>query len=1306
VILDGAAADTLAAGFATVSTDLSTRPSLDPPFPTSPSPAPGMRWPVAPPPPEDRRAIAESGRALGEAGYQAERTRWAIAREREDLSALQGYLGNGLERARREAAELEAHATLLDSLNRTLDAIDARLRSVRDEATRRILTRSAKLLRGCADDLLWLGAMRLYHIEGPNRGREDVPPAGMHTPETVVIQEEMLVRSIHDMVEIMVKDAPSIIARSYERRWRPGMIERAAAQDSAAHRALAWARGLSTSIDSSIAAAGSSDSLRWLEARLATLTRRADSLGTAHQALRAAVARRAVEHALAALEGEREGIDYGLAASAYGRSVGLGALRAAADDSLDDPESVRWQGEGIALLRSFLERHPDSFARGDMRFRLADLLLVQARREFREAMARYVEDQARGGSGHVALPVLSHGEALTLYRKILAEDSTFEHRDAVLFNSGMILADEGSSEAGRFFADLVAHHPDSPYSQEAWLRMGDMQFNEKRYVESVPLYQHAAGGADASLTAIALYKMGWAHYNGDRFAEAADAFRGVLDLYASDRRRQIQVDIEGEAEAYLVHSLAGAGGAKAFAAYFDRIGRRPYEVRVLMAMGQQYRRLGRFGEATAADEMVIRRYPQSPEALLGAQRLIETRQRSEKPAEVREARLAYAPTFAPGSPWYTAQTSDSVRAAGAAFARSSWESVAREHHRKARETGSREDWRAALDLYEKVLTQWPGGPEEPAIELQAGEAAAQIGRYDVALRHYGAAALSGPDSVTTQALWQRVAVTDAWYESTRDGATAPGQSKSGRSGIGRDSLARAEMVAADELLARYPDHPHGAEIAWRQGNLAFAHGWYEDAAGRFARMAARYPADPRAPRAAILTADAWFKLGRFDQAGGAYESALTTARRAGVDSLARRASQAIPIAWYRNAEAAVAADSSAHAHHAELFEQVASRWPDFEHAPLAQYRAGLAWLEAGKNAEAVRAMETLVAHFPKSEFVRDAHLQIARAWESAGEREKSASAYARFAERFPADTSAANATLHAADLYSATGMTQRADELRLGYVQKHPGDFETAMDVLEPLARRDLATVGPQHPISALLGAESPAKAPRGRRALAAKPATTAAHSYLSDYLKIAAAHPDLASKGLLAQVRFERGEEAYFASDSLPLRQPLPASIAARQKRVDQTLALYRQCVDVGVAEWSHAATFRIGRTLVAFGEALERSDRPADLQGDALRAYEDVLRERSLAISDRGEAVWADLLRGQAEKPADIWIARARDSLWPRLGSRFFFRPEMEFPAMAAEPARRIHVEKEPGDRPAKHARRNAPETPTVSQREGSDR
>src|SRR5439155_22731341 len=65
------------------------------------------------------------------------------------------------------------------------------------------------------------------------------------------------------------------------------------------------------------------------EARLAPLAaaleRRAAELAAADAGLRAGVAHTAVAHALELLAGEREGIDYGLAASAYARSVKLSA---------------------------------------------------------------------------------------------------------------------------------------------------------------------------------------------------------------------------------------------------------------------------------------------------------------------------------------------------------------------------------------------------------------------------------------------------------------------------------------------------------------------------------------------------------------------------------------------------------------------------------------------------------------------------------------------------------------------------------------------------------------------------------------------------------------------------------------------------------------------------------------------------------------------------------------------------------------------------------------------------------------------
>ncbi|MGH7730979.1 MAG: tetratricopeptide repeat protein, partial [Candidatus Eiseniibacteriota bacterium] len=365
------------------------------------------------------------------------------------------------------------------------------------------------------------------------------------------------------------------------------------------------------------------------------------------------------------------------------------------------------------------------------------------------------------------------------------------------------------------------------------------------------------------------------------------------------------------------------------------------------------------------------------------------------------------------------------------------------------------------------------------------------------------------------------------------------------------------------------------------------------------------------------------------------------------------------------------------------FQQVATRWPRYEHGHLAQYRAGLAWSRAGRPQQAVRAFQAVIDSFPRSVYVRDAHLEIAKAWEAEGDKERSAAAFARYAERYPKDKGAADAWLKAADLYAAAGKEDRALAIRLAYIERYPADVETAMEVYESLATKELATVTPSRPISTLLPPPAPvekprkgAKARKGAKVVPVAPAPPP--SRLAEYLKRATSHPTLASRGILAQVSYLKAEEARPAYDALRIRQPLPPSIAAKQKSLDRLMGLYRESVDMGVPEWAHASTFRIGEALVSFGDALERSERPADLQGDALRAYEDVVLERAGQFATRGEDVWSELLR-QKKKDAgdDPWLAKAQSALWQRLGDRFAGIAEADYPLLSARA-----VDKRKGD------------------------
>jgi hypothetical protein len=206
-------------------------------------------------------------------------------------------------------------------------------------------------------------------------------------------------------------------------------------------------------------------------------------------------------------------------------------------------------------------------------------------------------------------------------------------------------------------------------------------------------------------------------------------------------------------------------------------------------------------------------------------------------------------------------------------------------------------------------------------------------------------------------------------------------------------------------------------------------------------------------------------------------------------------------------------------------------------------------------------------------------------------------------------------------------------------------------------------------------------RAARARKELAASASGGAALSSLlgkkssSDlkaYLALAEKNPGLASPQLLAQCDFLRAEDAHASYAAIKLTQPLPKSIEKKKAALESMVALYERCTKHGIEEYTHASAHRIGQSLIEFGDALEKSERPGGLGEEDLLAYNDVLTEQSYAFYDRGEDAWSTLLRQSSNDGDDPggWVARTRDALWPRLGARFLFRPEVDYPLVQATP------------------------------------
>ncbi len=1060
--------------------------------------------------------------AQNQAEAELERRKRALADLEIKRDRRLAYLASGRRSATERTAELDRVLAELDLMLARLDLALADLDRTRAEALRQFAQRAATLIDDLRTSLIYVQAVRHFHVEGPAAKRKQDWPAGVPSPAELLDLEEALADEALAFLTLFGERVPELVNRSCREVWVPRL-----AVDGPALRLAVAAeqqRGLRliAGIDSTAGALPITEEIVVAAARLEAQATALASLAQQAAQMKQEIVSQVIASGEARLQREREGLDYQYGDALYWVAVG----------EAGEPGSSEAGRRARHALREYLDNYPQGRGRAEARYRLADLELLQARDDFQTRMAGFLEDGPTSGDlqNKALAPFVNYDPAIILYRRILAEDPDFAHLPAVLFQLGMILGDVGDPDSSTHLETLVARYPDSAFVQEAWLRLGDQHFEAREFAACRPCFAEAARGDDPSLRAIALYKLGWAHLEQDQFAAAATAFGSLLDQnVAADEigpvtdNPRLDTDLEDEARQYLVHSLIRAGGAEAFTEHFAQVGPRDYEADILISMGHQLAGVSLYGEAITCDRLWLDRFGEGDRAVAVSERLVAGYQRWHKPAAARRIHLEQAQRFLPGQPWLAAQTDLQLQDDSQEFARAAYQRAAVHAHQQARQSKDPAAWRLALQHYDGFLQHWPDHEQAFAMHLQAGEAAHRLDRHAVALAHFevaasGQHAAADTNAIAAEAAWQVVAVSDAWYRETRSGKTAT---------TGPDSLARRLLTAIDWYQDRNPDADQMPTLMWRKGQVAYAHGWYEEAAGTLADLGRTYPDDDNALAAVRLSGDAWYQLSRYVAAGAAYEQTLTLARQVKADTVVVAMEPIIPRCYYQHAEQVAAADTVTGAvQAAPLFAKVAANWPAFEHADQALYRTGLGYEAGADPVAATTAWEILLADYPDSRYARDSALRIAAVQETAGNWQAAAAALDRFSDRFATDADAAAALLKAGDLLASGGDTAGSESMKTAFLQRYPGETEDVMDIREERVLRSLAATAPGQSLNDLAG--------------------------LQAYLKLAAAHPEWASPVILAQVDFHKADAAHARYTALVLTQPLPAAVVAKQESLE----------------------------------------------------------------------------------------------------------------------------------------------------------
>lgn len=256
---------------------------------------------------------------------------------------------------------------------------------------------------------------------------------------------------------------------------------------------------------------------------------------------------------------------------------------------IDEIQKVQFKlrKEAITRLEGFIFRHRDHDRyTPDAMFRLAELYYEDSIAEYNNSQDNFERDFDLYNRGKLLDPPQEKdkdfGRSIALYKylhwmpagtrmdplsgqlkgaRMDKRWPNYKHAAASLYLQGYCEAEMGNTAKSiATLSSLEKHYPKSKYVAEAWLRVGEMYFDDNEFEQAADAYKRAAATKDQRMYGLALYKLGWAYFQMYKYPVAVQYFQQLIEYYDSDPEQlkkgaQAQ-GLRKEAIEYLAKSMA------------------------------------------------------------------------------------------------------------------------------------------------------------------------------------------------------------------------------------------------------------------------------------------------------------------------------------------------------------------------------------------------------------------------------------------------------------------------------------------------------------------------------------------------------------------------------------------------------------------------------------------------------------------------------------------------------------------------------------------------------------------------------
>lgn len=934
--------------------------------------------------------------------------------------------------------------------------------------------------------------------------------------------------------------------------------------------------------------------------------------------------------------------------------------------------------EAIGLLTTFIAETPrEAREMPEALMRLGELKW-EAERE--AVVDRFREWEKKPQESRGPAPDPDYAPSRALFARVLKDYPWFSQYDLALYVDGFLATEQGKlEEAQQRFDRILRDHPNSRFVADAHMSRAELLFGQKSdYVGALAEYEEVLKHKESELYGLALFKSAWCLWRLGRTEEAAKRFVGVFEVTDSDKvqgaSKKKQLDeLQAEALKYLVEVFTEdeKNTASDVYGFLTKIGGDRFAGKVVRALATQFYDQAHYERGIEAYELLLKLEPTSPDAGRWVLQIADGYATLEDWSRLKNTYARAIAGYTTGSSWSKTQGDPQ----NVAETNKLIETQLREHalalHAKGQKDKSKTELEGAAGLYEVYLSKFAQERNAYQIEFHVAEIDFhRLGRNTEAATHYMNAARGIPKeeaAVEPQKTLRHDALYNAIAALERVRVTELEARKGKPQGTYQETEADKKFAEALELYTQlYPQDPALPELLFRQGRLYYDYAVYDPAVKILGSLVEKFPNSPFTQSAGELILDSFNKSKN-------YENIETWARRLkATPSFSSATQQArldtlIVQSVFKQGEQKSAAND--HAGAAQAYLRAAKEFPKDPRAAQACVNAELSAQKAGDVTTLKEAAKLVTSReyatrpeAPQGAWIAASTLQAMDLFGDAAELHE---AIAQNADRdhpnYQKFEHAKDAGYNAVVLRVATGEhdkavaagnkylavwgnTPEADEVvfEMGRAHQNAGRNKEAVDLYRRYVGR---TKNLDHRVQGLvLLAQALQKTDDEKGAdLSLKEAVSLGRQRGREL--------SADGKFFAAKARYMEGERILRKFDQIQIAgdvKQLSLRLKQKAELLKAASTVFLDTVSLGVAEWSTAALYQIGRTYETFAKALRDAPPPSNLSEKDKEAYQSQIDEFVVPIEERS----LDAYENGWKKAIELgiynqWTAKMREAL-----------------------------------------------------------